>query len=49
MAGKIGKLIDAALILEGIEERGLPVKAYLPVAIRDTDTEEQQRQEVKAG
>jgi DNA transposition AAA+ family ATPase len=40
MAGKIGELIDAALILEVIEELGLPVKVYLPVAAKETDEEQ---------
>jgi len=50
MQGKIGKLIDAALILEVIEELGLPVKVYLPVAIKETGEEEQkEKQATKAG
>lgn len=50
MAGKIGKLIEAALILEVIEELGLPVKVYLPVAIKETAEEEQKEKQVtKAG
>jgi len=49
MAGKIGKLIEAALILEVIEELGLPVKVYLPVAVKETDEEQKEKQVTKAG
>lgn len=45
MAGKIGEVIDADLILKVIEELGLPVKVYLPVAVKESGTEEQQAQQ----
>jgi len=50
MAGKIDDVIDAALIIQVIEELGLPVKVYLPVAIKEPGTEEQKAQPAtKAG
>jgi len=46
---KFGK-IDADLIIKAIEELGLPVKAYLPISIKEDSAEPEQKQAAaKAG
>ena len=45
---KMGR-IDTVTIVSIIRKLKLPVSVFLPLAIKDTDTEDQQRQKVKAG